>query len=257
MCSQFPTVHCKNELVIRLSHNYGEGQPSMIGVGAQALSEIHGLAGLPDAALEKLAQTVRTQTYRSGEKLAERGQDADHVCFVISGHLRVLNYSSAGRMVRYAALATGDFFGELAAIDGQPRSATVVAESDCVIATLSAEDFQELISSQPEFSFALIQRLASIVRACDERIMDLSSLGPAQRVCLELLRLSEPDPLRSQSWVVYPVPTQANLASSLGTTRETVARVISRLTSDGVVSRKSKSLYIRDRVRLEALALQV
>ena len=82
----------------------------MIGVGAQALSEIHGLAGLPDAALEKLAQTVRTQTYRSGEKLAERGQDADHVCFVISGHLRVLNYSSAGRMVRYAALATGDFF---------------------------------------------------------------------------------------------------------------------------------------------------
>jgi len=257
MCSQFPTVHCKNELVIRLSHNYGEGQPSMIGVGAQALSEIQGLAGLPDAALERPARTVRTQTYRSGEKLAERGQDADHVCFVISGHLRVLNYSSARSMVRYAALATGDFFGELAAIDGQPRSATVVAESDCVIATLSAEDFQELISSQPEFSLALIQRFASVVRACDERIMDLSSLVPAQRVCFELLRLSEPDPLRSQSWVVYPVPTQVNLASSLGTTRETVTRVISRLTSDGVVSRKSKSLYIRDRVRLEARALQV
>jgi CRP-like cAMP-binding protein len=228
----------------------------MTGVGAQALSEIHGLESLPEATLERLAQTVRTQSYKSGEKLAERGQDADHVCFVISGNLRVLNYSSAGRMVRYAALRTGDFFGELAAIDGQPRSATVVAESDCVIATLSAKNFQDLIPSQPEFSIALIERLASIVRACDERIMDLSSLGPAQRVFLELLRLSEPDPLRSQSWVVYPVPTQANLASSLGTTRETVARVISRLTSDGVVSRKAKSLYIRDRNRLEALALQ-
>lgn len=228
----------------------------MTGVGAQALSEIHGLESLPGATLERLAQTVRTQSYKSGEKLAERGQDADHVCFVISGNLRVLNYSSAGRMVRYAALRTGDFFGELAAIDGQPRSATVVAESDCVIATPSAKNFQDLIPSQPEFAIALIERLASIVRACDERIMDLSLLGPSQRVFLELLRLSEPDPLRSQSWVVYPVPTQANLASSLGTTRETVARVISRLTSDGVVSRKAKSLYIRDRNRLEALALQ-
>ncbi len=228
----------------------------MTSVGAEVLSEIHGLANLPQAALENIARSVRTQTYRSGEKLAERGQDADHVYFVISGHLRVLNYSSAGRMVRYAALGPGDFFGELAAIDGQPRSATVVAESDCEIAILAADQFQELITTQPGFAFALIQRLASIVRACDERIMDLSSLGPAQRVYLELLRLVEPAPLRSQSWVVYPVPTQANLASTLGTTRETVARVISRLTSDGVVSRKAKSLYIRDRNRLEALALQ-
>ena len=228
----------------------------MTSVGVEALTEIHGLSGLPETALETLARAIRTHLYKSGDKLAERGQDANHVCLIISGQLRVLNYSSTGRMVRYAALGPGDFFGELAAIDGQPRSATVVAETDCEIAILPAEDFQDLIASQPEFALALIQRLASIVRACDERIMDLSSLGPAQRVCLELLRLAEPDPLRSQSWVVYPVPTQANLASTLGTTRETVARVISRLNSDGIVSRKAKSLYIRDRNRLEALALQ-
>ena len=228
----------------------------MNGVGVDTLSQIRGLSGLPEGALQELARTFRAHTYRSGEKLAERGQIADHVYFVISGHLRVLNYSSAGRMVRYAALGPGDFFGELAAIDGQPRSATVVAEDDCEVAILPAENFQSLVATQPNFALAIINRLASIVRACDERIMDLSSLGPAQRVCLEILRLAEPDPLRRESWVVYPIPTQAILASTLGTTRETVARVISRLTSDGVVSRKAKSLYIRDRNKLEALALQ-
>jgi CRP/FNR family cyclic AMP-dependent transcriptional regulator len=219
------------------------------------LSGIPALSSLSLDTRRRLARNCRSRSYRAGEKVAERGQEANQVYFVTAGHLRVLNFSATGRMVRYAALAPGDYFGELAAIDGQPRSATVVAETDCELVILPGEDFRALITSEPDFAVALINRLAGIVRACDDRIMDLSSLGPAQRVCLELLRLAQPDPLRTESWVVYPVPTKASLASMIGTTRETVARVISRLSSDGIVSRKSKSLYIRDRTRLESLAL--
>ena len=62
MYSQFPAVHCKKESVIRLSHNYGEGRALMIDVGAQVLSEIHGLARLPESALERLAKAVRRPT---------------------------------------------------------------------------------------------------------------------------------------------------------------------------------------------------
>ncbi len=104
---------------------------------------------------------------------------------------------------------------------------------------------------------ALLRRLSEVIRLADERITDLSSLGAAQRVCLELLRLAERDPVVGKNWVVYPLPTQANIASRIGTTRETVARMISRLSADGIVERKSKSLYIRDRDRLEALTLDV
>ena len=76
-------------------------------------------------------------------------------------------------------------------------------------------------------------------------------------MCLEILRLAQPDPVMGHNWVVYPLPTQANIASRIGTTRETVARMISRLAAEGIVERKSKSLYIRDRDRLEALTLEV
>ena len=137
----------------------------------------------------------------------------------------------------------------------------MVAQTKCALAVLKGDEFRRLVLSFPQISIALMRRLSEVIRLSDERITDLSSLGAAQRVCLELLRLAEPDPVVGRNWVVYPLPTQASIASRIGTTRETVARMISRLSANGIVERKSKSLYIRDRDRdrdrLEALTLEV
>ena len=74
-------------------------------------------------------------------------------------------------------------------------------------------------------------------------------------MCLELLHLAGPDPGGSGDWVVYPIPKQKALAGTVGTTRETVARVFRSLLGESIIERRSRSFHIRDRERLESLAL--
>ena len=176
---------------------------------------------------------------------------------MVRGTVQVVNYSMSGRKIALARIPAGSYFGELAAIDAQPRSANVVAIDDCLVATMTPQLFNQLIGEHPELAKSLLLRLARIIRDCDNRIMDLSTLGAVQRVCLELLQLAERDPGGSAAWVIWPLPTQKEIASQASTTRETVARTIGQLTAAGVVERKSKSLYIRDRNRLEEYAAAV
>ncbi len=110
-----------------------------------------------------------------------------------------------------------------------------------------------MVLDNPELAVDLLLRLANIIRSCDNRIMDLSTLGAVQRVYLELLGLAVRDPSGSDTWVISPVPAQREIASQASTARETVARAIGQLVAEGVVTRQGKSIYIHDRARLEAL----
>ncbi len=213
-----------------------------------------------------LLEGLTTDDYRALEKrctwhhcdangqILARDSDSRDVFFVVHGTVRVVNFSVSGREVSYATIREGDYFGELSAVDGEPRSASVVAHEDCVLASLSPEGFAELISSNPQVAMRTMRKLALIIRITNDRIMDLTTLGAHQRVFLELLRLSSEDPVNPGGWVIYPLPTQSQIASRAGTTRETVARVLGRLVKEDIVSRKGKSLYVRNMDELRHLA---
>ncbi len=109
----------------------------------------------------------------------------------------------------------------------------------------------------PELAIDLLLRLAHIIRSCDIRIMDLSTLGAVQRVYVELLGLAVRTPSGSDTWVISPLPAQREIAAQASTTRETVTRAISELVAEGVVTRGVKSLHIPDRARLEGLAAKL
>jgi CRP/FNR family cyclic AMP-dependent transcriptional regulator len=190
---------------------------------------------------------------REGEAVVTRDSDARDVFFVVKGRCRIVNFSPSGREVAYAVAGPGDYFGEMAAIDGLPRSATVVALEDCILASITPHVFRELVEQNPRMSFVIMEKLVRIVRTSDDRIMDLATLSAYQRVYSEILKLIKPDPVRQGSWLVYPLPTQAQIASQASTTRETVARVLSQLAHDGIVERKSKTLYVRQVDRLKQL----
>ena len=168
--------------------------------------------------------------------------------------MRIVNYSPEGREIAFANVRQGGHFGELAALTDEPRSANVVAVTDCRLVSLRPEVLKRLVLNSPELVIQVIVRLATIVRLCDQRIMDLSTLGAVQRVHVDLLRRAIPDIRAPENWVVRPVPTQSNIASRASTTRETVSRTINQLEVAGVVERKGESLYIRDRDRLAELA---
>ena len=213
------------------------------------------LAVLPADALARLEGECRRCTFAARDKVIEQGDNSRDVFFIVSGRAHVLMFAETGRIVSFASIGPGGYFGKLAAIDGQLRSATVVAAEPLELATLTASQFNALLRDHPPLATTLLGHMAEIIRRCDDRIFNLSSLKASQRVCLELLHLAGPDPGGTADWVVYPIPTQKALAGTVGTTRETVARVLRSLLGDSIIERRSRSFHIRDRGRLETLAL--
>jgi CRP-like cAMP-binding protein len=199
----------------------------------------------------KIQSLCRWRKCKSGESIFEAGSPSDEVFFICDGAVNIVDFSPAGREVTFATLHTGELFGELAAIDGRPRSAGVVAAGDCLLATLSSKHFLDLLRQNAGFSFALLERLAHMVRTGDVRVMELSTLGAAKRIYAELLRMAEPDAATPGLWIIRPLPPLREIGSRVGTTRETVARTLSQLYPSGLIRRKGRNLYLMDRAKFE------
>ena len=229
----------------------------MAGKTPDSLREIELLRSVSDADLATLEKQCAWHSYKSKEEILAQNSDSMDVFFVVKGTVQVVNFSLSGREIAYAKVGKGSYFGELAAIDKKPRSTSVVAASPCRLASLSPTAFEALLRAQPEVSWQVMNKLTQIIRANDERIMDLSTLDAHQRIYIELLRLSKPDPVAKDRWMIYPLPTQQDIASLVSTTRETVARAISQLSSTGLVQRKGRTLYITDKDKLTDLSRQL
>ena len=208
------------------------------------------LKDLPASERMRLEQNCHWRRYSADEQIVDRQAESSDLCFVVEGRVRVVNYSASGREITLDDLGAGEYFGELAAIDGRPRSANVMALSSTLIATLSREQFRALAEMYPRLGFQVMERLASMVRHSTERIMDLSTLAANNRVLAELLREARVNMKGDNEARISPIPVHGDLASRVSTTRETVARVLGELTRQGIVMRTKDSLVIRDVARL-------
>lgn len=218
------------------------------------ISGIDLLSSLSAEELEQLLQRCLVRKYSSGQVVLDSGDEGEHdVFFVISGTVRIVNHSLAGREIAFANVREGGYFGELAALTDKPRTASVVAVSDCVLASLRPEYFQQMLIVHPEVAIRLITGLAEIVQRCDERIMDLSTLSAVQRVHADILRRAQPDPKNETCWVVSPIPKHNDIASQVSTTRETVVRALKILTVSGIATRSGRKLEILNYRRLSEL----
>lgn len=231
--------------------------PRLSEAAAGSLSGIRLLSEIGSDELSALERSCRWMLAHSGEEIVNKECDNRDIFFVVEGKVAIKNFSLSGREVAFATKGAGDYFGELSAIDGKPRSANVIAVSECKLAAMSPEDFRELLSSHPSVALKVLEKMAAIVRDCDERIMDLATLSAYQRVYSQLLKMAREDPVRPDSWLIYPLPTQAQIAAEASTTRETVARVLSQLAQAEIAERKSKTLYIREMDKLQTLCERV
>ena len=218
----------------------------MVAEDLRSLDAIELLDGLNPAERAALAKQCRWKTFSPNQVIIEKGDESTDVFFIVDGDVRIANYSTTGREITYATVGAGAFFGEIAALDGRPRSASVAALGGCVVAILSAKTFAELVATSPTIAAKLIQRFCHVIRVSDDRIMDVSTMRSVQRVCQELMRLSG-------GTVIHPLPNQGEIAGLASTTRETVGRVFHELTAAGIIERQQRALYIRDRSRLERL----
>ncbi|CCQ75165.1 Crp/Fnr family transcriptional regulator [Magnetospira sp. QH-2] len=229
-----------------------------------AETETNTLAGvslldpLGDPEREALERACSWRHYDPHEQILDRQSESQDVCFVVKGRVRVVNYSLTGREITLDDVMEGSYFGELAAIDGAPRSASVMALDKTLIAFLPRTAFVTLLEKHADVTLTLLRRLAMIIRTSTDRIMDLSTLGANNRVHAELLRqarLVMDD--ESTEAVLSPIPVHGDIASRVSTTRETVARVMNDLARQGIVERRKEALAITDPERLEDLVEQV
>jgi len=218
---------------------------------ARRLGDFALFADLEESERKSIEQRCHKRTYARNETILDKGSQSREVFFVLKGAVSVITFSPAGREVTLASVKAGDFFGELAAIDGQPRSASVSAIEKTEIAIMPPDLFNELVKTRAIVSFRLLERLARMVRASGLRILELSTLQAAQRVYAELLRMAQPDAAVPGLWVVRPLPPMHEIASMTSTTRETVNRAISQLYPSGLLKRKGRNLYIMERNKLE------
>ncbi len=243
--------------IIRRSMTPSESRPQAANDSAGSLAGIRLLKTLSAEDLQVLEGECRWLNARAGEEILNKECENRDIFFVVQGSVAIKNFSLSGREVAFAQKGEGDYFGELSAIDGKPRSANVVAAEDCRLAALAPETFCQLLRDNSFIALEVLSKLAAIVRDCDERIMDLATLSAYQRVYSQLIKMSREDPVRPDSWLIYPLPTQATIAAEASTTRETVARVLSQLAQANIAERKSKTLYIREIKKLRTLCERV
>ncbi len=216
-----------------------------------SLDGIQLLASLSAAERSKIENQCHWKEFSEHQRIIEKGESYTFVYFLISGVATVLNYSSSGRAISYATIKSGDVFGELAAIDGRTRSAWVWATEPCQVAILPGDVFMELISEKKEVALALMRHLSEIIRNADEKIADLGLLGAEQRLCIELMRMANPDPSHPKGWIVSPKPKQYDLANLVGSSRETVSRILGHLAEEGVIRRGDNEYHIPDYEKLK------
>lgn len=208
------------------------------------LERVRLLAGLPAEVLDDLRQRCRWRRHAAGARIIERATPGRDVLFIVEGRVRVGHVTDDGREITYAEIDAGGTVGELAAIDGGPRSAEVVAATDCRTAALPAEAFRSLLLRHPETALRLLEAYARIIRLADLRITELSTTGVAARLARELLRRAGRD--AAGELAIDPLPTQEQLASITGTTRETIGRVMIQLTRTSLIRRRGRRLVLLD-----------
>lgn len=205
----------------------------------------------PEARRAALSRT-RAQRVRKGQTVISRGSPSTDVYFVVEGRLRVIVYSVNGREVSLRDLGPGDMFGELAAIDGAERSASIAADTDGRLHVIGRADFNAAVESSPALSAWLVRKLAEQIRTLTERIFELSALNVQARLHCELLRLARVANGPAGVTEIHPAPTHAELANRIGTHREAVTREMRVLAERRIIRSRRRYLEFIDLPGLEA-----
>ncbi len=207
--------------------------------------------------LAKIAKCCRRDSYPKGREFISYQDSSRDVYFIESGRVGITIFSQSGKEIGFRQLAAVDMLGDIAAIDGDARSASAVSLSDVALIRISASDFRELLVLMPSVNLRLLQRLTRLIRALSERVYEFSTLGVRNRIHAELLRLAKAHLTSASVANIHPAPTHAAIASQISTHREAVSREFSHLASEGLLEKRGRNLIVHDVPRLEQMVREV
>jgi len=224
---------------------------------SQSLKRISIFAALPPDSLAEIEKRCRWRHCEPGETIVDYLDSSNDVFFIARGEARVSIYSVEGKVITFSDLGPGDSFGEVAAIDGGPRSASIESRTSCVVASMPAAIFKEMLKSEPAVALEVLHYLVTKVRALTMRVYEFSALAVSNRVQAEILRLANLEPRQGKSARIGIAPTHAEIASRVSSHREAVTRELNHLSRMGIIERQGRALIVKDVDRLATMVREV
>ncbi len=216
----------------------------------RSLKGIAIFAGLEPAALEEIQRGCSWRRYEPGELIVDYLDASDDVFLIAAGEACVTIYSYSGRVVSFGELHPGEAFGEYAAIDHRPRSASVEARTMCLVASMPGAAFRTLLQTTPTVTLAVLEQLVKRIRTVTNRVYEFSTLHVSNRIQAELLRLASMALREGKGARIVPPPTHVEIANRVSTHREAVTRELSHLSRIGIIERRDDALLVKDIDRL-------
>lgn len=214
----------------------------------EALRSVPFFAGLDSDALGRVAAGMRSRRFRRGEVIFHVGDPGDALFIIVSGEVKISLPSEAGEEAILVRLQPGDVFGELALLDGAPRSATATALNAAETVVLPRDRFRELIASEPAVRDTLLASLASELRRLTTHVEELHFLDITGRLAACLVRLASDGgtPLADGAIRLRTSLTQGDLASMVGSTRQSVNKLLGQFASDGFLRLERDAIVLTD-----------
>jgi CRP/FNR family cyclic AMP-dependent transcriptional regulator len=203
---------------------------------------------LNDAELQSLETVSVIKIFAKNTVLFSQGDDSDSFYVVCSGQVNVGINDEEGREIILTQLGTGEYFGEMALLDGEPRSAYVMTREKTTLLIISKNDFYHLLSSNPKIMLNLLKGLQKRLREANKKIESLALMnvyGRVARILIQKAGSSEPGA------VIEEKITHHEIASMVGASREMITRVLKELVKDGYISIQSKRITILERLPYE------
>jgi CRP/FNR family cyclic AMP-dependent transcriptional regulator len=213
----------------------------------ELLTSVELFAEMNEEEIVDLTSLAQIKKLDKDTTIFHAGDPADAVFVVASGRVKVVITSSDGKEFILTVLGAGQVFGEMALLESAPRSASVVTLSAVEVLVINRADFQHLLDSNPRISLRLMAILSRRLRRANAKMESLAYMDVAGRLARYLLDLARDHGQRlGNGWVVVRRPTHSDIAHSIGTSRETVSRLINEFEEGFGLVNKGKFTYIRE-----------
>ena len=213
------------------------------------LEKVPLFSGLSDAAMERVLQATTRKSYDKDTTVVEENELGETMYMIFAGKVKVTNIGPDGKEVILSVLGPGEFFGEMSLLDREPRSANVVTMEKTEMILLRRKDFLDILENNTELIAKLLSTISSRLRHANAQIRSLALLDVLGRIARLLLECARKDGRKLvDGSVVFRRPTHQEIASMVGTSRETVSRMIGDLSRDGYIKISGKDIIIEEKM---------
>jgi len=212
------------------------------------------LIGLPESVVDNVERLCEFKMFKQNDLVTTREEETKNFFFTVSGTYSVETIINEDQDLRYADLGENEFFGEMSAIDGLPRSADVRCRTPGEIAELKHTDFERLLATEPQLTLRLLKLFTARLRQTNQRLEDFSTTTPTTRVIQQLVRLVRSSSLNPGQWLISPSPKHDEIAAWTGTSKSFVSSILGQLMHDGIIIRRNRDLIILDLYSLKNLS---